>query len=96
MVYINSQAVAETPGQYPGAGAKTGRLIAAFAGTLCKAKPPARNERGRTKQVYNHYPYPLDRTHVRFFICEFSVKPLDFYAVLCYNGSDGLFKVNLG
>ena len=64
VVYSNSQAVPETPGQYPGAEGETSRLLAAFAGTLCKAKPPARNERGRSRQVYNHHPYPYTRTYV--------------------------------
>ena len=64
VVYISCQAVPETPGQYPGAEGETSRLLAAFAGTLCKAKPPARNERGRSRQVYNHYPYPYTRTFV--------------------------------
>lgn len=63
-MYISCQAVPETPGQYPGAEGETSRLLAAFAGTLCKAKPPARNERGRSRQVYNHHPYPYTRTFV--------------------------------
>ena len=49
MVYINSQAVAETPGQYPGAGAKTGRLIAACAGDALQSKAPREKRAGENK-----------------------------------------------